>query len=167
MLCTHKTTIFCQFGNSEICPNFANPYLTQFSSISGGNCINKAEDDANKNRVEAKNVLENYCHSLKSSISSDEVKNKIPADDKKALEDAIDETIKWLDSNPAAEKEEYEEKRKALEGVAMPILQKMAVAGGVPGAGMPGGPMPDVGAAAGGAPPGADPAGGLTIEEID
>ena len=39
MLCTHKTTIFCQFGNLEICPNFANPYLTQFSSISGGNCV--------------------------------------------------------------------------------------------------------------------------------
>ena len=36
----HKTTTFCQFGNLEICPNFANPYLTQFSSISGGNCIN-------------------------------------------------------------------------------------------------------------------------------
>ena len=43
MLCTHKTTIFCQFGNLEICPNFANPYLTQFSSISGGNCISKYE----------------------------------------------------------------------------------------------------------------------------
>ena len=41
MLCTHKTTIFCQFGNLEICPNFANPYLTQFSSISGGNCITR------------------------------------------------------------------------------------------------------------------------------
>ena len=43
MLCTHKTTIFCQFGNLEICPNFANPYLTQFSSISGGNCIRKGQ----------------------------------------------------------------------------------------------------------------------------
>merc|ERR1719164_164186 len=39
----------------------------------------KAEDDANKNRVEAKNGLENYCYSLKSSIGSDEVKDKIPA----------------------------------------------------------------------------------------
>ena len=28
-----------KFGHLEICPNFANPYLTQFSSISGGNCI--------------------------------------------------------------------------------------------------------------------------------
>lgn len=124
----------------------------------------KAEDDANKNRIESKNALENYCYSLKSSISSDEVKDKIPADDKKALEDAIEESIKWLDANPTAEKEEYEEKQKSLEAVAMPILQKMA-GGGMPGAGgMPGGPMPDMGS---GAPGGADPAGGPTIEEID
>merc|ERR1712174_74950 len=128
----------------------------------------KAEDDANRNRIEAKNALENYCYSLKSSIESDEVKDKIPADDKKALEDAIAESISWLDANPTAEKEEYEEKRKELEGIAMPILRKM---GGAAGAGgMPGG-MPDMGgmpgAAAGGAPPAADPAGGPTIEEID
>merc|ERR1711862_26910 len=103
------------------------------------------------NRIEAKNALENYCYSLKSSIGSDEVKDKIPADDKKQLEDAIEDSIKWLDANPAAEKEEYEEKRKSLEGIAMPILQKMAGgAGGMPGMG--------------GAPPAADPAGGPTIE---
>merc|ERR1712008_230551 len=85
----------------------------------------KAEDDANKNRIEAKNGLENYCYSLKSSISSPEVEGKIPADDKKKLEDAIEETIKWLDENLSAEKEEFEEKQKSLEGIAMPILQAM------------------------------------------
>jgi L1 cell adhesion molecule like protein len=58
---------------------------------------------------------------------------------------------------PAAEKEEYEEKQKALEGIAMPILQNMA------GGGMPAGGMPDMG----GAPPSSDPASGPTIEEID
>jgi heat shock 70kDa protein 1/2/6/8 len=121
----------------------------------------KAEDDANKNRIEAKNGLENYCYSLKSSLSSPEVSGKIPADDKKKLEDAIEVAVKFLDSNPAAEKEEYEEKQKALEAVALPILQSMggAGAGGMPDmGGMPGG---------GGAPPAADPAGGPTIEEID
>merc|ERR1711988_1909595 len=130
----------------------------------------KAEDDANKNRIESKNALENYCYSLKSSISSDEVKDMIPADDKAALESAIEDTIKWLDANPSGEKEEYEEKRKSLEGIAMPILQKMAGAGGMPG-GMPGGGMPDMGGGmpdmGGGAPPGADPSSGPTIEEID
>jgi L1 cell adhesion molecule like protein len=125
----------------------------------------KAEDDANKNRIEAKNGLENYFYSLKSSISSEEVKDKIPADDKAALESAIEDTIKWLDANPSAEKEEYEEKQKSLEGTAMPILQKMAGgAGGMPGGA---GGMPDMGGAAGGAPPASEPAGGPTIEEID
>ncbi len=118
----------------------------------------KAEDDANKNRIEAKNGLENYCYSLKSSLSSPEVEGKIPSGDKAALDSKIDETISWLDSNPGAEKEEYEEKQKALESVAMPILQSM---GG--GGGMPGGGMPDMG----GAPSEDDPAGGPTIEEID
>merc|ERR1712150_177810 len=132
----------------------------------------KAEDDANKNRIEAKNGLENYCYSLKSSISSDEVKDKIPADDKKSLEDKIEETISWLDSNQTAEKEEFEEKQKELEGIALPILQKMGGgAGGMPG-GMPGGipgGMPDMGGmgGAGGAPPAEDPASGPTVEEID
>jgi L1 cell adhesion molecule like protein len=127
----------------------------------------KAEDDANKNRIEAKNGLENYCYSLKSSISSDEVQGKIPADDKQALETAIEDTIKWLDANLSAEKEEFEEKQKALEGIAMPILQKMAG-----GAGGMGG-MPDMGGAAPGGGGGAAPsggggdAGGPTIEEID
>merc|ERR1712157_433723 len=67
----------------------------------------KAEDDVNRNRIEAKNALENYCYSLKSSIGSEEVKDKIPADDKKQLEDAIAESISWLDANQSAEKEEF------------------------------------------------------------
>jgi len=130
----------------------------------------KAEDDANKNRIEAKNGLENYCYSLKSSITSPEVEGKIPADDKKKLEDAIEESLQWLDANLSAEKEEYEEKQKALEGIAMPILQSMAgAAGGAPGMPPGAGGMPDFGGAApgAGAPPAEDPASGPTIEEID
>lgn len=121
----------------------------------------KAEDDANRNRIEAKNGLENYCYSLKSSISGDEVAAKMDPSDKTTLESKIDETISWLDSNPAGEKEEYEAKQKELEGVAMPILQKM---GGAEG-GMPPGGMPDM-SGAGGAPAAEDPASGPTIEEI-
>merc|ERR1712048_1532279 len=103
---------------------------------------------------------------------SEEVAGKIPEDQKAHLDATIEDTINWLDANPAAEKEEYEEKQKSLEGVAMPILQQMAGgAGGMPGAagGMPGGPMPDMGGM-GGPPPDMgydDPAGGPTIEEID
>jgi L1 cell adhesion molecule like protein len=124
----------------------------------------KAEDDANRNRIESKNGLENYCYSLKGSIDSEEVKGKMEEDDRKQLEGAIEDTIKWLDANQSAEKEEFEEKQKALEGIATPILQKMAGAGGAGG-------MPDMGGMGGGAPPGGaasgGDAGGPTIEEID
>merc|ERR1712224_237067 len=139
----------------------------------------KAEDDANRNRVEAKNALENYCFSLKSSIGGEEVQSKLSESDKSILESKIDDTIKWLDVNQNAETEEYQEKQKDLTDTATPILQSMA--GG--GAGGPsGGSMPDMsgfaaggmpgggggpGAAASASPPSADPAGGPTIEEID
>merc|ERR1711915_222302 len=124
----------------------------------------KAEDDANKNRIEAKNGLENYCYSLKSSIDSDEVAGKIPEDQKQQLDEAIEDTIAWLDQNPGAEKEEYEEKQKDLEGVAMPILQSMAGGGGMPAGAMPPGGGGDMGGQEEYYDD--DPAGGPTIEEI-
>merc|ERR1712107_965665 len=136
----------------------------------------KAEDDANKNRIEAKNALENYCFSLKSSITGEEIKGKISESDKSMLESKIDDTIKWLDENQNAEIEEYQEKQKALADVATPILQSMAGSNpssngsmpdmsGFAAGGMPGGPS---GAASSASPPPSnDPAGGPTIEEID
>merc|ERR1719410_2354492 len=133
----------------------------------------KAEDDANKNRIEAKNGLENYCYSLKSTMSSDQVKDKIAEDDKTSLEEKIETTMKWLDANQAAEKEEYEEKQKELEGVALPILQKMGGGAGAPGGmgGMPDmsgmGGMGGMPGAGGPGPSASEPTGGPTIEEID
>jgi heat shock protein 1/8 len=125
----------------------------------------KAEDDVHRNRIEAKNGLENYCYSLKSSISSPEVEGKIPTDDKKKLEDSIEDTIKWLDSNLSAEKEEYEEKQKSLEAIATPILQSMASGAGTPGdtSGAPNFSS----STAGGTTATADASSGPTIEEID
>ncbi len=42
----------------------------------------------------------------------------------------MDETIAWLDAHPSSEKEEYEEKQKALEGKANPIMMKLYGGGG-------------------------------------
>ena len=86
----------------------------------------KAEDSANKNRIDAKNNLMNYCCSLKSSVEEKAISDKISKTDKKTVLDAITQTTSWLDSNQTAETEEYEEKQKALSGIATPILQKLA-----------------------------------------
>ena len=60
VLCTHKTASSASLV-LEICPNFANPYLTQFSSISGGNCINKRRregwDQVKKSSFEVQKTL--------------------------------------------------------------------------------------------------------------
>lgn len=123
----------------------------------------KAEDEANKVRIDAKNGLENYSYNLRNTLNDEKLKSQISEEDRTAIDDKVTETINWLDANQSAEKEEYEAKQKELEGVANPILQKMyAAAGGAPG-GMPGGAeMPGAGAA-----PSAGADQGPKIEEVD
>uniref|UniRef100_A0A0M3ISD1 Heat shock protein 70 n=1 Tax=Ascaris lumbricoides TaxID=6252 RepID=A0A0M3ISD1_ASCLU len=119
----------------------------------------KADDDAQKERVAAKNALESYAFNMKQTIDDEKacLKDKISADDRKKIEDKCDEIIKWLDRNQTAEKDEFEHMQKELEGVCNPIITKLYQgAGGMPG-GMPGG-------APGG---GSHNAGGPTIEEVD
>merc|ERR1719231_1641790 len=81
----------------------------------------KAEDEANKEKVEAKNKLENYAYSLRNSINDEKVAGAIPEDDKNTIQKACDEAIAWIEANPIAEKEECEEEYKKLEGICSPI----------------------------------------------
>merc|ERR1712167_413878 len=103
----------------------------------------KHEDEANKNKIEAKNALENYCFSLKNTLSEEQFKSKIEDSDKETIEKGIEETLQWLDRNQAAEKDEFEAQQKDLEAKVNPIMMKVYQAGGAPaGAGA----TPDVGA---------------------
>ncbi|EPY51190.1 heat shock protein S [Schizosaccharomyces cryophilus OY26] len=121
----------------------------------------KAEDEAEAARIQSKNHLESYAYSLRNSMDDPNLKDKIEASDKEAIDKAVKETIEWLDNNTTAAKDEYESKQKELEGVANPIMAKVYQAGGVPG-GAPG-------AAPGAAPEGAAPGGenGPEVEEVD
>jgi len=124
----------------------------------------KSEDETNKNRIEAKNGLENYAYNMKNTLNDEKLKDKIEEGDKKSIEEACDAVITWLDANQSAEKEEYEEKQKELEGLCNPIMQKLYAGAGGPEGGMPGG-MP--GGAPGGAPDAAGDDAGPKIEEVD
>merc|ERR1712054_473977 len=74
------------------------------------------EDALFKERIEAKNALENYCYNIKNSLDDEKLKDKIPADKKEEATKVIDEALKWLDANQTAEKEEFEDKQKEVEG---------------------------------------------------
>merc|ERR1711985_157529 len=112
----------------------------------------KAEDEQNKQKIEAKNGLENYCSTMRNTLQEEKLKDKFEGDDKDKIEKAVQETLDWLDKNQLAEKDEFEGKQKELEGVVNPIMMKVyqaADGGDMPAGGMPGGGF------GGGAPGGA------------
>lgn len=53
----------------------------------------------------------------------EKLKGKISSDDEETLEEAVKDGQSFLDSNPEAEKEEYDEKRKELESICDPIIK--------------------------------------------
>jgi len=127
----------------------------------------KKQDEEAKDRVESKNKLENYAYSVRNTTKDDKLKDKLSGDDKTNLDKAVDETIKWMDSNQSATKEEFDHKMTELEGIVNPIMTRLyQSAGGAPGG------MPDMGGMGGGFPGGngGAPSGsssGPTVEEVD
>ncbi|KAM0921616.1 hypothetical protein ACQ4PT_006595 [Festuca glaucescens] len=116
----------------------------------------KSEDEEHKKKVESKNALENYSYNMRNTIKDEKIASKLPAEDKKKIEDAIDAAIQWLDTNQLAEADEFDDKMKELEALCNPIIAKMYQGAG---ADMEGGMDDDTPAASGGAGP--------KIEEVD
>merc|ERR1711937_333410 len=121
----------------------------------------KAEDEANKSKIEAKNGLENYCFTMRNTLQEEKLKDKFEGDDKDKIEKTVQETLDWLDKNQMAEKDEFDAKQKEVEGIVNPIMMKVYQAAGGEGG------MPDMGGmgGAGGAPPTSGT--GPTVEEVD
>ena len=125
----------------------------------------RAEDEAIKKRIEAKNQLEHYCYTVKNQMNEEKLKDKFTDDDKKVIEDKSKEILQWMEGNPNAEFQEYEAKQKEMDAVFHPIMTRIyketggppGGAGGMPGMppggmpGMPGG-MPGMPGGMGGMP---------------
>ena len=106
----------------------------------------KAEDDKQRDKVQAKNNLESYVYNII---------------------DKCKEVTEWLDKTDAEDKEEYEAKQKELEKLFGPKITKLyqsaGGAGGMPGEMSGGGGFP--GAQAGGPQPVSGETSGQAIEE--
>ena len=84
------------------------------------------EEDKNfKARVEAKNGLEGYCFQIRSTLTDDKLKDKIDEETVKPIVEKATEVLQWLESNQLAEVEEFESKRKELEEIFNPVMQKL------------------------------------------
>lgn len=104
----------------------------------------KEEDEKHAKKVAAKNGLEQMAYGIKNTLSDSKMEGKISEEDKKTVTTKVDETLDWVEKNESAEIDELEHKRKELESVWNPIMQKVYAAGG----GAPGGAPPGAGASA-------------------
>ena len=86
---------------------------------------NRAEDEKAQRKVEAKNGLESYAYSLRSTLRDEKISGVLLEDEKQTVMNYVDETISWLERNQLAEVDEFEEKKKELEEKVTPIFSKI------------------------------------------
>ncbi|XP_036222832.2 heat shock protein 70 [Bactrocera oleae] len=89
------------------------------------------EDERQRNKIAARNNLESYVFGVKQAL--DGAGDKLSAQEKSEALKACDDTIKWLDLNTLADKEEYEDKMNTLTKLCSPIMTKLH-SGGAQGA---------------------------------
>ena len=97
----------------------------------------KDEDNKVKERVKAKNSLEQYEYQIRQTIKDEKLKDKFSEEEKKQIETKVDEVLKWVNDNPAASKEEYDAKQKEIEAIFNLIIQKIYQQMGGQQGGMP------------------------------
>merc|ERR1712147_421058 len=89
------------------------------------------EDKAIKAKIDAKNQFENYIYQMKASIEDkDKLAEKLSDEDKSTIKDALTDAQDWLNANTDAEKDDFEEKLKELQGTCDPIIKKVYEAAG-------------------------------------
>ena len=81
----------------------------------------REEDEKQKERIVAR--LENYIFSVKQAVGDSG--DKLSNDDKDNVLKACDESLKWLDNNSLADKEEYDDKMKELQTTCTPVMTKL------------------------------------------
>jgi heat shock protein 1/8 len=83
------------------------------------------QDASAKERVEAKNKLENYAYNIKNKMNDETFKDALTSEDKETMDTKIKEIMTWLETSEHAEKEEFESMQKETEDVLNPIISKM------------------------------------------
>jgi len=85
------------------------------------------QDKKVKEKIDAKNSLENYIYSMKNTVEDKEkgIGDKLSESEKESITTAVKEHQDWLNANPEAEKEDYETHLKDLQKVCDPIIAKI------------------------------------------
>ena len=90
----------------------------------------KDQDETFKKGVEARNTLEQFLYSVISTISDERFKDKITETDKISVIQACASAEAWIHTNPTANTEDCEGKRREVEQIYNPVVTKLYGLGG-------------------------------------
>ena len=100
----------------------------------------KDDDNALKEKIDAKNEFEGLLYQTKSSVENEKIKEKLEEGDITTINENVKEYEEWFNENTDATKEEYNSKRDEFNTKVQPIMSKLYQ--GMNEGGMPN--MPDM-----------------------
>jgi len=83
----------------------------------------KDEDEKQRERITARNNLESYIFNVKQAVEA--AADKLSQPDKDSVINTCNESLKWLDNNSLADKDEFEHQLKELQKTTSPIMSKL------------------------------------------
>ena len=89
------------------------------------------QDREQREKVEIRNKIENYIFSVKQAVQDSG--SKLTESDKNSVLGLCEDTVRWLDNNTLAEKEEYQHKFDEIQQQCAPIMTKIHQGGAAPG----------------------------------
>jgi heat shock protein 1/8 len=85
----------------------------------------KADDEALKKRLDAKNDYENYCFLVKDSVNNEKLKDHFTNKDKVQLADLCEEGLAWIDTHADSTVEEFAAQKEVIKSKYNPIMMKI------------------------------------------
>ncbi|KAI4352377.1 hypothetical protein L6164_006637 [Bauhinia variegata] len=110
-----KTKIMMKYENERLTEKEIERIIREVEKLN-------AEDEEFKEKVKAKNDLEECAYKVRKEL----INTKLFPVDKKKILDAVDETIQWLDANEHAETVEYMDRKKVIESLINEEKQNIA-----------------------------------------
>ncbi|CAF1000871.1 unnamed protein product [Adineta steineri] len=83
------------------------------------------EDKVVARQINAKNELESYTYSIRTQLrDTNSLFNELSSKEKTTITDAVENQIKWLDTNPTVKIDEFIKRKKQLEAIVMQMLSR-------------------------------------------
>ncbi|CAF1161985.1 unnamed protein product, partial [Adineta steineri] len=83
------------------------------------------EDKVVARQINAKHELESYTYSIRTQLrDTNSLFNELSSKEKTTITDAVENQIKWLDTNPTVKIDEFIKRKKQLEAIVMQMLSR-------------------------------------------